>query len=145
MTPAYFNNGAWIPHDPSLYPSHGTWIIHDAHNVIPTLQKPAMQVPSAFLLTDVMLALHVRFGSKLLQVNTAGDTVETLAAQEALKIKRLIQAIRYLWRSSTMASTICCNGFPSSIKPQWMPTTPLIVPGCPSRIVHANKLRQKHW
>lgn len=70
------------------------------------------QVPSAFLLTDVMLALNSSFGLKLLKVVCPGDTVETLAAREALRIKRLIQAIRYLWRSSTAASNkMCFNNY----------------------------------
>lgn len=62
------------------------------------------QVPSGFLLTDVLLALHKRMGSKLLQCTEEDDTLDVVASREASRLKRLIQALRYLWRSSILAT-----------------------------------------
>lgn len=81
-----------------------------------------LQVPSAFMLTDVFLMLDARLGKKVFKPKAAkaareamadetGDQVakaavqnlsrEDLAAIESVKAKKLLGALRTLWRSST--------------------------------------------
>lgn len=43
-------------------------------------------------------------GSKLLQCTEEDDTLDVVASREASRLKRLIQALRYLWRSSILAT-----------------------------------------
>lgn len=65
------------------------------------------QVPSGFFLTDVMLALNVLFDCKMLKPREPHDTVQSVAAREATRLKHLLSSLRYLWRSSVSDDTIC--------------------------------------
>jgi hypothetical protein len=63
------------------------------------------QVPSAYFVTDTFLALDRRLHGGLLKPDkTVGEDKMRLAGREALKIKRLIGALRALWRSSNASS-----------------------------------------
>ena len=60
-----------------------------------------MQVPSAYFMTDVWLMVDKLLKFKLIKpVKKEGQTKMSLAAVEALKTKRLMGALRALWRSS---------------------------------------------
>ena len=62
----------------------------------------SLKVPSGFMLCDVMLMLDsLFFGERLLLPTKSGESKKSLAARESQAIKRLIGALRYLWRSST--------------------------------------------
>ena len=65
------------------------------------------QVPSGFLLTDALLLLDKTYGGKLL-VPTADQTKEDLAAREARRIKKLLGALRHLFRNSACSKKVCC-------------------------------------
>ena len=56
-------------------------------------------VPSAFMVTDVLLLLNDLLDKKLFPVNP-NESLMQKAAEEAVKIKRLMQALRYLFRAS---------------------------------------------
>lgn len=61
------------------------------------------QVPSAYYLCDCFLELDRRLGEKLFRP-PPGKTRSSLAADEAVRAKRCIQGLRYLWRSSRNGS-----------------------------------------
>lgn len=62
----------------------------------------AQQVPSGFYLTDAMLALDkVMMGCLL--VPEAGSTKKDAAAQESKRLKRLLGALRHLFRNCYLA------------------------------------------
>ena len=61
----------------------------------------ALQVPSAYFLTDVFLFLDKLLGGNLLRTKPkTRETKMSLAGMEGLKMKRLIGSLRALWRSS---------------------------------------------
>lgn len=66
-----------------------------------------LQVPSALYLTDVILYLDDRLDKKLLLAKQgtpeASMTKQDLAGREAGKLKKLVQALRYLFRNSALA------------------------------------------
>lgn len=72
------------------------------------------RVPSAFFVADVFLWLDRMWVGKLLVPLNEGDTKETLAAEEAKKIKLLVSALRALWRSSQLVAVqsvfVCLRG-----------------------------------
>lgn len=72
--------------------------------VRPFVMECREQVPSGFFCTDVFLYLHELFNNELFKVAAEGDTVKSLAAQEGNDMKRLIGALRSLWRSSQVAA-----------------------------------------
>ena len=59
----------------------------------------ALQVPSAYLLTDVFLELDRRLDRKMLKPSSSHSRMD-LAAVEACKCKKLLGSLRNLWRSS---------------------------------------------
>lgn len=59
--------------------------------------EPALQVPSGYFLTDVLLRMDALFQGRLLQ---GPKSKVQLAADEAVKLKHLIGGLRALWRSS---------------------------------------------
>eukprot|EP00435_Cladocopium_sp_Y103_P034057 s1416_g8.t1 len=69
----------------------------------PVVQKFRDRVPSQFFLADVFICLHKLFKNKLLIPLEEGDSVESLAIDEAKKVKCLISGLRALWRSSISA------------------------------------------
>lgn len=58
------------------------------------------KVPSAFMVTDALLILNDLLDKHLFPVVEPGDSVMQKAAAEAVKIKKLLQALRYLYRAS---------------------------------------------
>eukprot|EP00435_Cladocopium_sp_Y103_P040674 s2702_g11.t1 len=58
------------------------------------------QVPSAFMLTDCFIYAHEHCLEKKLFKGNGQQTVAELAAQEGVLLKKLIGALRALWRSS---------------------------------------------
>ena len=59
-----------------------------------------IQVPSAFMLTDVFMYAHEHCLKKKL-FKSDGECVAELAAQEGVVLKKLIGSLRALWRSSS--------------------------------------------
>ena len=55
-------------------------------------------VPGCFLLADALIYLNLKHCESKLLNPLSGETVETLAVQEASKLKRLMQKLRDLWR-----------------------------------------------
>lgn len=63
----------------------------------------ALQVPGGYLLTDIILMLDRKLGKKALKPDLKRhQTKMSLAAEEAVKAKRLLGALRSLWRSSAI-------------------------------------------
>ena len=61
----------------------------------------SLEVPSAFFLGDVFKYMDFKlFHGKLLKPVQKGEDKLALAGREGVKAKRLIGALRYLWRSS---------------------------------------------
>ena len=60
-----------------------------------------VQVPSGYFLTDMWLYVDMLFDGKLLRDDSGKVSKVDLAADEALKLKKLVGAIRALWRSSS--------------------------------------------
>eukprot|EP00438_Fugacium_kawagutii_P027028 Skav231828 [mRNA] locus=scaffold7912:2348:3493:- [translate_table: standard] len=58
------------------------------------------KVPSAFFVADAFLQLDKRLGGSLLKPQSREEDKLRLAGREALKVKRLVGALRALWRSS---------------------------------------------
>ena len=58
-----------------------------------------VQVPSGFFITDALLSLDRRLGGGLLV--PAKDSKQEIAAREAKRLKRLMSALRHLYRNST--------------------------------------------
>lgn len=65
----------------------------------------AQQVPSGFYLTDAMLVLDKRMMGCLL-VPEAGGTKKDAAAQESKRLKRLLGALRHLYRNCYLAPAV---------------------------------------
>lgn len=60
------------------------------------------QVPSAYFLTDAFLMLDLIMFKKLFRPDVGnGESRLVLAGREGVKGKKLIQALRYLWRNSS--------------------------------------------
>lgn len=70
----------------------------------PFVEKFRDRVPSSFFIADSILALDRLFMNRLLVPLQAGDTRQSLACEEAKKVKNLIGALRGLWRSSALDS-----------------------------------------
>ena len=70
----------------------------------PVAKRFPKSVPSAFFCTDVFLYLNHHFMGQLLKVQQADETVRSLASQEAGDMKRLMGALRFLWRSSSLVA-----------------------------------------
>lgn len=68
--------------------------------VAPFVKASPDKVPSGFLIADTFLYCDHLFMGKLLQPRQPGETKQTMAAEEAGNCKRLIGALRGLWRSS---------------------------------------------
>ena len=71
--------------------------------VKPVIRQFPDRVPSGFFITDVWLKLDKLLGGKALVPRDPQSTKQTLAAREATRTKKLIGALRYLWRSSFLA------------------------------------------
>lgn len=69
----------------------------------PFVQRFRACVPSGYFCTDVMLCLDKLFNDRLLLPTTPQQTKKSLAATEGSRVKRLIGALRFLWRSSISA------------------------------------------
>lgn len=69
--------------------------------LLPIVMHYPSKVPSAYLLTDAFLVLDKRMEKKLFRPSRElNETRMGLAAVEAVKAKRLLGALRSLWRSS---------------------------------------------
>lgn len=59
------------------------------------------QIPSGYFITDVYLYLDAMFRRRLFHPDRAKhESRSTLAAEEAMRTKKCLQALRYLWRNS---------------------------------------------
>lgn len=65
-----------------------------------------MQVPSGFFLADAFLLLDKRLEGLLL-VTSDKMTKQDLAAREAKRVKKLMGALRHLFRNSPFALVLC--------------------------------------
>ena len=72
----------------------------------PVVRQFKDRVPSQFYLTDVFICLHKIFMNKLLIPLEEGDDVQSLACNEAKKVKCLISGLRALWRSSILIQSL---------------------------------------
>ena len=88
--------------------------------VVPFVKKFNDRVPSAFFVTDVFLFLDRIWFGKLLQPLNAGETKQSLAAEESKKIKSLIGALRALWRSSSLVCKFIRGGWGWVILNGWL-------------------------
>ena len=70
------------------------------HFVKPLAREIPNKVPSAFMITDGLLLLNNLLDEKLFPRVKPEDSVQQKAAEEAVKLKKLIQSLRYLYRSS---------------------------------------------
>ena len=70
------------------------------HFVKPWAREIPNKVPSAFMITDGLLLLNNLLDEKLFPRVKPEDSVQQKAAEEAVKLKKLIQSLRYLYRSS---------------------------------------------
>ena len=68
--------------------------------VRPFVERFRDRVPSQFFVAGTFLFLDKLHLGRLLQPNKAGESKQSVAAEEAKKIKLLIGALRRLWRSS---------------------------------------------
>lgn len=79
----------------------------------PVVQRFQATVPSGYFCTDLFLAVDQLFMGKLL-VPTSTEGKKQLAAKEGSRMKRLIGALRFLWRSSSLMKartrTFCLFG-----------------------------------
>ena len=66
------------------------------------------KVPSGYLITDVFLVLNRLLEGKLLVVKD-NESVRGRAAEEACRLRKLIQGLRYLYRSSDLVANYVCN------------------------------------
>jgi len=69
--------------------------------ICPVVKKFRSQIPSQFFLIDVFLYMDKIYKGRLLIPQDAGDSKETLATDEAKKVKLCIGALRALWRSTS--------------------------------------------
>ena len=67
----------------------------------PVVQRFVSTVPSGYFRTDLFIYLGRLFMGKLLRP-TLTEGKKQLAAQEGSRMKRLIGALRFLWRSSSL-------------------------------------------
>lgn len=67
---------------------------------IALIPESAQQVPSAFYLTDCFLWLDALLGKGMF-IPDAENTRVTLAGQDAKRLKKLVGALRYLFRNSS--------------------------------------------
>lgn len=81
----------------ALIPSQYFWHTHRTVNSF-------WQVPSQFLLTDAMLKLDEKFNGYLL-VCTETETKQDLGGKESRRVKKLLGALRHLFRNSTFSKT----------------------------------------
>lgn len=66
----------------------------------PFVRKYPQKVCSGFFMVDVFLRVDRLMQKKLLQPTAPGESKTSLASAEARKMKKLIGALRNLWRSS---------------------------------------------
>lgn len=69
--------------------------------ICPIVKKFRSQIPSQFYLIDVFLYMDKIYNGRLLIPQEAGDSKETLATDEAKKMKLCIGSLRSLWRSTS--------------------------------------------
>lgn len=79
-----------------------TLIVTDVFVDVCLDQVAMLQVPSGYFLTDCILRLDELFESKML---VGGSSKLQLAAEEGVKLKKLMGAVRSLWRSSPAAGS----------------------------------------
>lgn len=78
--------------------------------VRPFVEKFRDRVPSSFFIADSFLALDKLFMNNLLIPTEGGDSKQSLACEEAKKVKNLIGTLRALWRSSASGSFSLMSG-----------------------------------
>lgn len=59
------------------------------------------KVPSGYYMCDAFLMLDFMLGKKLFRPRAGQETRASLASEEAVKAKRCLGSLRYLWRNST--------------------------------------------
>ena len=62
--------------------------------------SPQLKVPSAYFFTDVFIYLDLLLKKRLFKPKAGGDSRQDLAGKQAVITKRMIQGLRYLWRSA---------------------------------------------
>eukprot|EP00435_Cladocopium_sp_Y103_P043262 s2437_g12.t1 len=75
--------------------------------LLPFVKASPSKIPSGYFITDVFLYLDAIFCKNVFHPDTTKIPRETrseLAAAEAVKTKRCLQALRYLWRNAKQAS-----------------------------------------
>ena len=65
------------------------------------LQTPRLEAPSGYYICDAFLMLDFLLGKKLFRPAPGKETRAGLASEEAVKAKRCLGSLRYLWRNST--------------------------------------------
>ena len=96
--------------------------------VRPAVEEFPTCVPGSVFLTDVWLMLDQKLEGKLL-VHPTRDGKQLQAGREASRLKRLVGALRYLYRNSalvdcetTLMYRVFNDGFPGPIRPpkKWL-------------------------
>ena len=77
----------------------------------PWVQAMPTTVPSAYMITDALLVLNELLNKRLFPVEPQ-ESLMNKAAQEAMKLKKLLQSLRYLFRASGSIAdcrqAVCC-------------------------------------
>ncbi|CAL1142982.1 unnamed protein product [Cladocopium goreaui] len=74
--------------------------------LLPFVKEFPSKIPSGYFITDVYLFLDALFNKNVFHPDPKNpmETRAELAAEEAVKTKRCLQALRYLWRNAKEAS-----------------------------------------
>ena len=80
-------------------------VLVNFHFVKPFVARFAETIPSGFFCADVFLYADRLFNGNMLKMPDGQQDKKTLAAVEGAKMKRLMGALRYLWRSSPFPET----------------------------------------
>lgn len=102
LTSENWKGGALVQLEDTISTPRAECLVLNYSWVVPFVKKFNDRVPSGFFVTDVFLFLDRLWYGKLLLPLEAGDSKQSLAAEESKKIKSLIGALRALWRSSNL-------------------------------------------
>lgn len=69
--------------------------------LLPFVKDSPSKVPSGYYMCDAFLMLDFLLGKKLFRPKPGVETRAGLASEEAVKAKRCLGSLRYLWRNST--------------------------------------------
>ncbi|CAK9004360.1 unnamed protein product [Durusdinium trenchii] len=114
-----WKGGNIIAVDSALQRANAAECATNFHYLKPVLEHSPDKVPSGYFLTDVFLYVDLIFKGNLL-VNPSPDQQKdkmTIAAEEAVKLKRLVSTIRGLWRSSETGNHPRVSELKSMLRP----------------------------